>query len=190
MALISGRTIITSLSLFHITLGFFFLTNPISVADQALVYVLGEAMGMPYSRAFDVPTPALAFLAVILAGWGFSDLITLSMPEEVCLVHYWGMQAPLRVLISMATLFYSFFFSASSPLYGGSSTRKARHVMYEYESGRLGSVGDGLKNRVFFTFMFIETVSWFWLWVTLREERVQLLARKASRRRSHGYTTN
>lgn len=187
MALISGRTIITSLSLFHITLGFFFLTNPISVADQALVYVLGEAMGMPYSRAFDVPSPALAFLAVIIAGWGFSDLITLSLPEEVCLVHYWGTQAPLRVLISMVTLFYSFFFSASSPFYGGSgggSTRISKARLYEYEAT---SIGDHLKNRVLFSFMFIETVSWFWLWVTLREERVELLARKASRRRSHSY---
>jgi hypothetical protein len=46
MALISARTIITSISLFHITLGFFFLTNPGTIADQAIVYVLGEAMGM------------------------------------------------------------------------------------------------------------------------------------------------
>ena len=46
MALISAKTIITSVSLFHITLGFFFLTNPGTIADQALVYVLGEAMGM------------------------------------------------------------------------------------------------------------------------------------------------
>lgn len=46
MALISAKTIITSLSLFHITLGFFFLTNPGTVADQAVVYVLGESMGL------------------------------------------------------------------------------------------------------------------------------------------------
>ncbi len=46
MALISSRTIITSLSLFHITLGFFFLTSPVTIADQALVYLMGEAMGM------------------------------------------------------------------------------------------------------------------------------------------------
>lgn len=46
MALISAKTIITSISLFHITLGFFFLTNPGTVADQAVVYVLGEAMGL------------------------------------------------------------------------------------------------------------------------------------------------
>lgn len=46
MALISAKTILTSLSLFHITLGFFFLTNPATIADQSLVYVMGEAMGM------------------------------------------------------------------------------------------------------------------------------------------------
>lgn len=46
MALISARTILTSISLFHLTLAFFFLTNPGTIADQAIVYVIGEAMGM------------------------------------------------------------------------------------------------------------------------------------------------
>ncbi|KAF7515575.1 hypothetical protein G7054_g14509 [Neopestalotiopsis clavispora] len=46
MALISAKTILTSLCLFHITLGYFFFTSPRSIADQALVYILGEAMGM------------------------------------------------------------------------------------------------------------------------------------------------
>jgi len=46
MALISAKTIITSISLFHITLAFFFLTNPGTIADQAVVYLLGEAMGL------------------------------------------------------------------------------------------------------------------------------------------------
>jgi hypothetical protein len=46
MALISTKTILTSLSFFHITLAFFFLTNPATIADQALVFVLGDAMGM------------------------------------------------------------------------------------------------------------------------------------------------
>ena len=46
MALISGNTIITSLSLFHITLAYFFLTSPGALADQTLVFIIGEAMGM------------------------------------------------------------------------------------------------------------------------------------------------
>lgn len=46
MALISAKTIITSVSLFHLTLAYFFLTNPSSLDGQALVYMLGESMGM------------------------------------------------------------------------------------------------------------------------------------------------
>lgn len=46
MALISSTTIITSVSLFHLTIAFFFLTNPRAVNDQVLVYVLGERMRM------------------------------------------------------------------------------------------------------------------------------------------------
>lgn len=60
MALISVKTILTSLSLFHITLAFFFFTNPETIADQALVYMLGEAMGMvcaPPTLSF-LPSPA------------------------------------------------------------------------------------------------------------------------------------
>ncbi|CAK7199341.1 hypothetical protein SEUCBS139899_002019 [Sporothrix eucalyptigena] len=164
MALISARTIVTSLSLFHITLGFFFWTNPVSVADQALVYVLGEALGIPHSRAFDAPSPALAFLGVVLATIGITDLVTLSLPDEVCLVHYWGTQAPVRVLLAGVSLGVSFL---------AGRRRRSLHT--------------GVHNRVFFAFMLLETISWCWLWVTLREERVQLQARKASRRRSQVY---
>jgi hypothetical protein len=91
MALISAKTIITSISLFHITLGFFFLTNPATIADQAVVYLLGEAMGLPYARSFETQSPALAFLAVILAIVGISDLVTFSLPDEIP-EHHWGLQ--------------------------------------------------------------------------------------------------
>lgn len=92
MALISSKTIITSVSLFHVTLGFFFLTNPSTIDNQALVYVLGESMGMPYARGFDVPSSPLAFLAAVLGLLGLSDLTSLSMPEEVGMLYYWGTQ--------------------------------------------------------------------------------------------------
>ncbi|KXX79151.1 hypothetical protein MMYC01_204189 [Madurella mycetomatis] len=197
MALISAKTIITSLSLFHITLGFFFLTNPGTVADQPVVYLLGESMGLPYSRAFETQSPALAFLAVVLGILGICDVVTLSLPDEIGLVHHWGMQAPLRLTITFFLTLYSFFFSASSPFFytddpasssSGSSARfthpSAHHAAHNPVYIPSGWGGDALKNRVFFTFMFVETISWFWAWVTLREERRELLIRKARRRSS------
>lgn len=46
MGLISAKTILTSISLFHITLAFFFITRPATIADQGVVWLLGEAMGL------------------------------------------------------------------------------------------------------------------------------------------------
>ncbi|KAK7703210.1 hypothetical protein SLS64_009186 [Diaporthe eres] len=192
MALISAKTIITSLSLFHITLGFFFLTNPMTIADQALVWALGESMGMPYDRSFETHSPALAFLAVILATMGLTDLVSLSLPEEVGLFEHWGTQAPIRLLISFFLVTYSFLFSPSSPIYRDESSsvrgRMAHPTAGMHNPGYAASTwgGDGLKNRVFFAFAFVEVISWFWIWVTLREEKQTLAVKKAgaSKRRS------
>jgi hypothetical protein len=46
MAVISAYTIVRSISIFHITLAYFLLTNPRMIANQNIVYVLGEAMGL------------------------------------------------------------------------------------------------------------------------------------------------
>ena len=54
MAIVSAFTIIRSLSLFHVMLGYFFLTNPRFILDQNIVFILGEAMqlGRHLSLAF------------------------------------------------------------------------------------------------------------------------------------------
>ncbi|KAH6847134.1 increased loss of mitochondrial DNA protein 1 [Chaetomium sp. MPI-CAGE-AT-0009] len=199
MALISAKTILTSLCFFHITLAFFFLTNPGTVADQPIVQLLGESMGLPSSRSLETSSPALGFLAVILAFLGITDLVTLSLPDEICLIHYWGMQAPLRLTLTFLLTLYSFFFSASSPLFyaaasppntstsAPSSSSRFQHPSVHRAANNPGYTpsswgGDALKNRVFFTFMFVETMSWFWVWVTLQEERRDVLAKRARRR--------
>ncbi|KAK4192378.1 increased loss of mitochondrial DNA protein 1 [Podospora australis] len=200
MALISAKTIITSLSLFHLTLAFFFLTNPSTIADQSIVYLLGDSMGLPHSRSFETQSPALAFLAVILAFVGISDLVSLSYPDEICLVYHWGTQAPLRVTLSFFLTLYSFFFSPSSPLFyhdessSSSTTLRFTHHPNVYAAAQNPNYvpsnwgGDALKNRVFFTFMFVETFSWFWIWATLGEEQKEILNKKARRRSaSHSY---
>lgn len=47
------------------------------------------------TRGFDVQSPVLAFLAVVLALFGLSDLMALSMPEELASLYYWGVQGQL-----------------------------------------------------------------------------------------------
>ncbi|KAI1638502.1 increased loss of mitochondrial DNA protein 1 [Biscogniauxia mediterranea] len=180
MALISAMTILTSLCLFHITLAFFFFTNPNTIADQALVWVLGEAMGMPETRFFDTPSPTSSFLAVVLFLIGLSDLITLSMPEEIWLVHYWGAQAPARIVVFGVLTVFTYL---SAP---GSTRLSMSHPTVPFVSSAYGTAsgGDGLRNRVFFAFAFLEFLSWFWVWVTLKEETKAFVLRKRSRRSS------
>ncbi|RDL34633.1 Uncharacterized protein BP5553_07761 [Venustampulla echinocandica] len=172
MALISAATIITSVSLFHITLAYFFLANPNQIADQSLVFIIGEAMGMPHSRSFEVQSAPLSFLAAVLFFLGISDLVACSLPEEIY-VFFWGSQAPVRLFLLFVFTIYSYAFSSVSPLYTSSSSN------YTYTPS---SWGEGLKNRVFFTWAFVEVLTWYWIFVTLREERREFVQRLAIRR--------
>lgn len=211
MALISAKTILTSLCLFHVTLAFFFFNNPRSIADQALVYILGESMGMvsvfpasplpspllfsgqslcrkqqtdmlcsqPRTTAFDTPTPATSLLALCLLVIGLTDILTLSLPEEIWLVHHWASQAPLRVFLFSSLTIVTFLTTPKASRAPG----RLSHPIALHGTGE-GGGWDGLKNRVFFTLAFVEMLSWFWVWVTLREETRGFVLKK--RRRSSG----
>ncbi|KAI1652437.1 increased loss of mitochondrial DNA protein 1 [Daldinia decipiens] len=186
MALISVKTILTSLCLFHITLAYFFYTNPNAISDQALVYVLGEAMGMPQTTAFANPNAVSSLLGVLLLVIGLSDLLTLSLPEEVWLIHYWGAQAPLRIIVFASLSLFAYF---STPTAGRSGANRLSHPLTPpsaFIPGAVAGGSDGLRNRVFFTFAFLEFLSWFWVWVTLKEESATFLSRKKRRGSSSG----
>lgn len=76
----------------------------------------------------------------------------------------------------MCLVFYSYAFGPSSPLFA--STRGAGSTRNLHFFGGSGaSAGDGLKNRLIFTFMFLEMATWFWIWITLREERAGVVDR-------------
>jgi hypothetical protein len=91
MAIITGFTLIRILSIFHITLAYYFLTSPSTLAEQSLVFIMGEAMQLPHARALDTPSAASSALAMILALLGFSDLLSVSLPEEIAR-YFWASQ--------------------------------------------------------------------------------------------------
>ncbi|ETS04631.1 hypothetical protein M419DRAFT_33425 [Trichoderma reesei RUT C-30] len=205
MALISSTTIITSISLFHLTLAYFFLFRPKTVDDQALVFVLGESMNIPAVRGFDAPSPALALLAVVLGFSGISDLVSLSMPEEFSALYYWGTQAnkvtfsmnaaPLRFFLSMVLVAYSYCFGSKSPIFSSSSSSSSSSTSARRPGGApfmkhsASSGAEHLHNRLLFSFMFIEMMAWFWTWITLREERSAIVERmrKQHEREAHSH---
>ncbi|KAH0563004.1 hypothetical protein GP486_002437, partial [Trichoglossum hirsutum] len=137
MALISAFTIIRTLSLFHLTLAFYFLNAPRTLADQSIVYILGEAMQLPHARSFDSPSAVSALLAAVLALFALSDLVAVSSAEEMARF-YWLNQAPIRLLFFFVLTAYTYTFKLSS------------------------GKGEDLKNSFVFTWGFVEMVSWFW----------------------------
>jgi hypothetical protein len=72
-------------------------------------------------------------------------------------------------MLFLALTFYSYFQSSTSPLYASKSYHPSTR-------------GEGLKNRVLFTWTFVEMITWFWVFVTLREERRERAQRMAARR--------
>lgn len=56
------------------------------------LFKLTRLVMKPLARGFELQSPPLAFLAAVLVFVGFSDLVSLSMPDEVCLIFHWGTQ--------------------------------------------------------------------------------------------------
>ena len=77
--------------------------------------------------------------------------------------------APVRLFLFFILTFYSYTFSSDSPIYAS----KLYHA---------SSWGEGLKNRVLFTWAFVEMITWFWVFVTLREERRDMVQRMMEKR--------
>ncbi|KAI9724372.1 MAG: hypothetical protein M1812_000440 [Candelaria pacifica] len=149
MALLSGLTLIRSLSLFHLTLAFFLLTAPQKIADQNLVFILGEAMGLPHPHSFQTKTAPTALLSVVLALLGLSDLFAVSLPEEIA-SYYWGSQTPIRLFFFFVLTGYTYTFKP-----GGMGAQRGRSLAPE--------AAEGLNNSIVFTLGFVEMISWFWV---------------------------
>lgn len=88
---------------------------------------------------------ATAFAAIILGFLGLSDLIAVSMDEEIAFP-YWANNIPLRLMFLISLTGYTYVFK---PVAG--------------QSLFTPSVGDALKNRVVFTWGFFECAIWFWV---------------------------
>jgi hypothetical protein len=99
-------------------------------------------------------------------------------------VHHWAAQAPLRVLLFSVLTVVTFL---TTPR--GSRLGSGRPVPLQGRgSFQDGGGWDGLRNRVFFTLAFVEMMSWFWVWVTLREETRSFVVRKRRRSSTHSRT--
>jgi hypothetical protein len=124
----------------------------------------------PTPRDFNKPSAATAFLAVLFAFIGLTDLTALSLHEDV-FDHFWGLQAPVRLLFLFVLTAYSYMFKEGGLFSPGGMDHRM-------------SAGASLNNSFIFTWGFMEISAWFWVFTTLREERsakAQKMAEKQAR---------
>ncbi|KXS95557.1 hypothetical protein AC578_5253 [Pseudocercospora eumusae] len=164
MGIISAFTLIRTISLFHITAAYFFLTAPRILADQNVVFILGESMRINHATSLDKPSEASAFIAILLAFIGLADLTAASMHEEAAL-YYWTSNVPVRLAFLFGLSGYVYLFKEDG-VFGSSSAASA-------------GIGEPLQNSLVFTFGFFEIAMWFWIFTSLRDERRQFALRKA-----------
>lgn len=170
MAIFSSSLVLRTLAVFHLTVAYFLLTSPSTIANQSMVLVLGASMQMPsVSSAFSTPDPSNALAALFLAFIGFTDLTAItSLPEEVY-NYYWGVQAPARLL---------FLFGLTAWIY---ITKPAIGVV---GSASRAGFGDALKNDLVFTFCFVEVAVYFWVYNLARDENRQTAIKAAERKKA------
>ena len=119
---------------------------------------------------FNKASPVTALLALLFGFFGISDLIAVSINEPVA-VEYWSAVTPLRLAFLFPLTAYTFLVPPDS---------------FGAVKGKLGvaSPGENLKNSVIFSWCFLETMLWFWVYVSLREQR-----RAAAQRLLEGKST-
>lgn len=91
-----------------------------------------------------------AFVAVLLALFGLTDLTALSMSDEVA-SEYFAAQMPVRLVFLFALTGYTYMFKDGGLLAGARAAVGKK------------SAGDDLKNSFIFTFGFMEMTIWFWV---------------------------
>lgn len=112
---------------------------------------------------------------------GLTDLTTLSTPPEAWLLSHWPAQAPLRVFL-FALLAIGVF--VTGPRSQSDPASRLSHPRAPWVASSYGTAAGGaeaLRNRVLFTFAFVEFVAWYWLWTVVRDEAGALVAQKLER---------
>ncbi|KAL4881488.1 increased loss of mitochondrial DNA protein 1 [Aspergillus karnatakaensis] len=211
MGFISSKTLIKGHALFLFTLAVYLTKSPEVIVESDVVFMLGEFLQLDASPTFSRPQSPFAMCGILLVADALIDLILVSkiphINEILAMAEAARSQAPSTVngiarmrsnpfIVRLASLYseiwtllsasrFCLFFAVSFFIY--QSKPDAWGIKFATPgvagSSEEASGLDHLKNRVVFTYGFMEMMFWFWIFLTLREERQEIAARFAERER-------
>ncbi|KAJ9294793.1 hypothetical protein DTO271G3_6713 [Paecilomyces variotii] len=204
MGFFSSKTLIQAHALFLFVLAVYLTKSPEVVVDSDLVMLLGEAMKIDVSPAFARPQSPFALCGILLVADALVDLIVVTkVPQinevlaraDVARSRSNGSTAVISnnpFAIRMAALYseiwtllaasrFCLFFAVSIFIY---QSKPVAWGIGADESENMTGLGQ-LKNRVVFTYGFMEMMFWLWILLTLREERQETAVRLAAAEAEH-----
>ncbi|KAL4821619.1 increased loss of mitochondrial DNA protein 1 [Aspergillus spinulosporus] len=211
MGFLSSKTLIKAHAVFLFTIAVYLTKSPEVITESDVVFMLGEFLHLDSrpSPNFSRPQSPFAMCGILLVADALIDLVLITkiphINEILAMAEAARSEAPgvvsgfarmrtnpfiarlatlyseIWTLVSLSRfcLFFavSFFIYQSKPEAWGIA-RPAGPAASDELSGL-----DSLKNRVIFTYGFMEMMFWFWIFITLREERQEVAARFAERER-------
>ncbi|KAL4808546.1 increased loss of mitochondrial DNA protein 1 [Aspergillus unguis] len=212
MGFLSSKTLIKGHALFLFTLAVYLTKSPEVITESDVVFVFGEFLhlGSSTSPTFSRPQSPFAVCGILLVADALVDLILVSkiphINEIMAMAEAARSEAPGAVnglarmrtnpfIARLATLYseiwtllsasrFCLFFAVSFFIYQSKPDAWGPGVSSLNGSAAGDASGlDQLKNRVVFTYGFMEMMFWFWIFITLREERQEISARFAERER-------
>ncbi|KAJ5157518.1 uncharacterized protein N7482_008618 [Penicillium canariense] len=202
MGLLSSKTLIQAHAVLLVVIAGYLIKNPEFITDSDLVFMMGEALKIDFPAVTSPTQSPFVFCSVLLFTGAVTDLILLtSLPYHDALDEALPYIRPLRngnlpaedlqvlaklpeYITKSLTMYWNVWVGISAlrfGVYGGISffiyQARGSYLASSYNTAAAVSGLDRLKDRVVFTFAFMEMMVWFWVFVTCREERQQKLTK-------------
>ncbi|KAJ5085584.1 Increased loss of mitochondrial DNA protein 1, partial [Penicillium argentinense] len=202
MVLVSSKTLIQAHGVLLVIIAGYLVKNPAFITDCDLVFMMGEALKIDFPTVTSAVENPFVFCSVPLFATALFDLILLStLPFNDALDEALHYSRPLRngnlpaedlqVLASLPeyitkslTMYWNVWISVAASrfaLYGGLAffiyQGRDSFLVSSYTATAAAEGLDRLKSRVVFTFSFMEMMTWFWIFATLRQERQERLTK-------------
>ncbi|KAA8644851.1 hypothetical protein EYZ11_012700 [Aspergillus tanneri] len=203
MRLLSSKTLIRAHALFLFVLAVYLMRSPEVVTDSDVVFMLGEVLQIDAAPSLSRSQSPFALCGILLIANALVDFILVTklprMNEIIAMAEASRSQSPVSVagplrmnpfMARLASLYseiwtllsasrfclffaVSFFIYQSKPSAWGVDV--TRPPVPAYGAAQEAPSGlDQLKDRVIFTYGFMEMMFWLWIFLTVREERQEI----------------